>query len=149
MTATDKPKKKLLYEVSIIRPIVIFLLVFLHSFTKISAGGGHVNDYHLAGAYQWLCNFISGFRIETIALVAGYVFSYQSHDLGRSYKFWPFAVKKFKRLIIPMLFFGIIYYFCFVFKPGSFDLPSFVMALTITSIRCGAFMYSAYSPIFM
>ena len=32
--------RKLLYEVSIIRPLVIFLLVFLHSFEKIADGGG-------------------------------------------------------------------------------------------------------------
>ena len=122
-------QKKLLYEVSIIRPTIIFLLVVLHSFTKIAAGGGKTNDYQLATVYQWFCWLISGFRIETIALVAGYVFSYQSHDLGRKYKFWPFVWKKFKRLIIPMLVFGLIYYFCFYFDSATFELKSFLVTL--------------------
>ena len=105
---TDTPHKKLLYEVSIIRPIVIFLLVFLHSFSKVAAGGSRTNDYQLCTVYQWLSWLISGFRIETIALVAGYVFAYQSLDLKRSYRFIPFVWKKFKRLIIPMLVFGLV-----------------------------------------
>ena len=105
-------KKKLLYEVSYIRPIVIFLLVVSHSFTKIQVGpNGAMNDYDLATGYLWLVRLIKGFRIETIALVAGYVFAYQSIDLKRKYEFWPFVKKKFVRLIIPMLFFGCIYYF--------------------------------------
>ena len=122
-------KKKLLYEVSIIRPLVIFLLVFLHSFQKISDGGGYHNDYQLVDAYKWIEWLISGFRIETIALVAGYVFSYQSHDLGRSYKFGPFVKKKFKRLIIPMLFFGVIYYLLFYLKVDSFSIKDFILQL--------------------
>ena len=40
MSPTLQPtNKKLLYEVSIIRPTIIFLLVVLHSFTKIAVGG--------------------------------------------------------------------------------------------------------------
>lgn len=122
-------QKKLLYEVSIIRPIVIFLLLFFHSFSKIAAGGGQTNDYQLASAYQWLCWLISGFRIETIALVAGYVFAYQCIDLKRSYRFWPFVWKKFKRLIIPMLVFGVVYYFCFLYDSATFGMKEFVIKL--------------------
>ena len=128
-TTNAKPQKKLLYEVSIIRPTVIFLFVLLHSLTKITNGGGKTNDYQLAIAYQWFAWLISGFRIETIALVAGYVFSYQSNDLKRSYRFGSFVWKKFKRLIIPMLFFGCIYYFCFFFDKDSFSVLSFVKTL--------------------
>ncbi len=129
VNTTYKVQKKLLYEVSIIRPIVIFLLVLLHSFTKIANGGGYSNDYQLVAPYQWFCWLISGFRIETIALIAGYVFSYQSHDLGRKNKFWPFVWKKFKRLIIPMIVFGLIYFFCFLFKTEEFCVKSFVITL--------------------
>lgn len=124
-----KPKKKLLYEVSVIRPIIIFLLVFLHSFSKINNGGGEIRDYQLPTVYQWLCQFILGFRIETIALIAGYVFSYQCNDLNRTYVFGPFVWKKFKRLILPMLFFGIIYYVCFLYSKDSFAFKDFLLTL--------------------
>lgn len=125
----NTPQKKLLYEVSIIRPIVIFLLVFLHSFTKIAAGGGYTNDYQLASPYQWLCWLILGFMLETFVMVSGYVFAYQSLDLNRSYHFIPFFWKKFKRLIIPMLVFGLAYYFCFLYNPDTFELKPFLMKL--------------------
>lgn len=123
------PQKKLLFEVSIIRPIVIGLLVLMHSFTKIGAAGGFVREYNLVDAYQWIVWLISGFRVETIALIAGYVFSYQSLDLGKKYKFCPFLVKKIKRLIIPMLVFGTFYYFCFLFWNSDFTFSSFIVAI--------------------
>ena len=129
ISSNTQPKKKLLYEVSLIRPMVIFLLVVLHSFTKIAHGGGNSQDYQLEESYQWFVWLISGFRIETIALVAGYVFSYQSHDLGRSYKLLPFVYKKFKRLIIPMLVFGLVYYFCFYFNVSVFTVKDFILKI--------------------
>lgn len=122
-------QKKLLYEVSYIRPIIIFLLVILHSFTKITDGGLMHNDYQLCDGYKWFTWLISGFRIETIALIAGYVFAFQSLDLGRSYSFFAFVKKKFKRLILPMLFFGVIYYFCFYFNPATFKVGNFIISL--------------------
>lgn len=123
--SNSNPNKKLLYEVSYIRPIVIFLLVFLHAFTKIQRGAGYENEYTMPSIYEWMCRFISGFRIEMIAMVAGYVFAYQSIDLHRSYDFWPFVVKKFRRLILPMLFYGIIYYFMFFFDRQHFSIVDF------------------------
>ena len=134
MTATPSTPKKLLYEVSIIRPTIIFLLVVLHAFahtTRWVHPGGVIysNDYQPIVVYQWFCRLISGFRIETIALIAGYVFAYQSLDLKRSYKFGPFVVKKFKRLIIPMLFFGAIYYFCFYVPLTGFSTRDFLSQL--------------------
>ena len=132
MTSTTSPKK-LLYEVSIIRPTIIFLLVVLHAFAHVAnwVGGGIVyhNDYQEVVLYRWFCWLISGFRIETIALIAGYVFAYQSLDLNRSYKFWPFLVKKFKRLIIPMLFFGVFYFFCFIYPQTGFSTIGFLSQL--------------------
>lgn len=119
--------KKLLFEVSLIRPIVIFLLVVMHSFTKIAAGGFRTNDYQLPDVYQWLCHLISGFRIETIALVAGYVFAYQSLDMKRQHAFQPFLVKKLKRLILPMLFFGVFYYALFLYTPETFSMSGFLL----------------------
>lgn len=126
MIHTDR---KLLYEVSIIRPIVILLLVLLHSFEKIANGGLLHQNYHLIWIYRWLVRFIKGFRIETIALVAGYVFAYQSLVLGRKYSFFPFVKKKFFRLIVPMLVFGSLYYFCFLYDPSNFSMAGFTVKL--------------------
>lgn len=119
--------KKILYEVSIIRPLIIFLLVTLHSFTRMSSDW----EVQLGGVeiYKYFCWFIQGFRIETIALIAGYVFAYQSIDLNKKYQFKLFVIKKLKRLILPMILFGLVYYFCFIYEPDKFNLLSFLVKL--------------------
>lgn len=86
---------------------------------KVPGGGGvealGIQDVKVYGIF-W--KFISGFRIEMIALVAGYVFSYQVNDLHRVYEFKSFVWKKFKRLLVPCWFFSIFYFFMFLFTPG-------------------------------
>ncbi|MCF0207272.1 MAG: acyltransferase family protein [Bacteroidales bacterium] len=118
--------KQLLYEVSIIRPIIIFLLVVLHSFTIYGGGWELPEGISEQRGYFWFCKLIQGFRIETIALIAGYVFAFQSVVLGKRYDFIPFAIKKIKRLILPCLFFGVIYFFIFKFNPDDFSVLNFL-----------------------
>ena len=126
----DSNKKKLLYEVSIIRPIVIFLLVVMRSFTMYSGGWKKPEGIDDVSIYYWFVKFITGFRIETIALVSGYVFAYQSVELHRKYDFLPFALKKFKRLIIPGFVFSLLYYFIFRFDANSFGTLKWFFDLT-------------------
>ena len=131
MTNTSQTKSLALQDVAIIRPIIIFLLVVLHSFTIYGGSTSWIlpEGIRPIPVYSWMVKLISGFRIETIAFVAGYVFAYQSFVLGRKYPFGPFLWKKFKRLIIPCLVFSTIYYFCFNFNPDSFRVGNFVLQL--------------------
>ena len=115
-----KNPKKLLYEVSIIRPIVILLLVIMHSFCIYAGAWGMPTGIEYVAVYRLFVNFIMGFRIETIALVSGYVYAYQTLTLCRKYEFRSFAYKKFLRLIIPGLIFSLLYYFCFQFNKSTF-----------------------------
>lgn len=121
------PQKKLLYEVSIIRPLVIFLLVVLHAFAFYSGAWDKPDCIGEVPAYFWFCQFVQGFRIETIALIAGYVFAFQSIDLGKKYAFGGFIWKKFKRLIIPCIIFSLAYYFLFLFDRETFQLVPFLI----------------------
>lgn len=121
--------KKILYEVSIIRPLVIFLLVLMHSFTMYGGGWTMPEGIIDVRAYYWLAKFITGFRIETIAMVAGYVFSFQSFYLDRKYELKSFMTKKFKRLILPALFFGVFYYFIFMYDANNFNAIKFIIRL--------------------
>lgn len=105
--------KKLLQEVNIIRPFVITLLVLMHSFAIYAGGWPKPDGVEQIEIYKWFTWFITGFRIETIAFIAGYVFSYQANDLGRKYTIWGIIKKKFVRLVIPCWVFGIVYALCF------------------------------------
>lgn len=102
--------KKLVYEVSIIRPLVIFLLVVFHCFCVHSGGWETIDSITPVPAYYWFAKLISGFRIETIALVAGYIFSYQKNDLKREQPLMSLIKQKFKRLILPCWAFGVFYW---------------------------------------
>lgn len=105
--------KKQLLEVNIIRPTVIILLVLLHSFAIFYGEWPNPIGVKEIKIYEYLSWFIRGFRIETIAFVAGYVFSYQTNDLNRKFTLFSIIKKKFFRLIIPCWFFGIVYVLCF------------------------------------
>ena len=122
-------QKKLLYEVSIIRPLIIGLMVLYHCFCSWGGMWPEFECFIPNTFYYYLVMLIKGFRIETIALIAGYVYSYQVIDLNRQSRFIPFLKKKFKRLIIPCLFFSTIYYLLFYYK-GDFDLMDFTSKIT-------------------
>ena len=122
--------KKLLYEISIIRPVVILLLVVLHSFCIYKGSWPYPEGIDHVLVYDLFAKYITGFRIETIAFVAGYVFAFQSITLSKKHDFTPFAYKKFKRLIIPGLIFSLLYYFCFKFDSKSFGQLGWFMDLT-------------------
>lgn len=111
---------KLLYEVSIIRPLVIFLLVIYHALCVYTGGWVPPQGVEANNFYWWMGHAISGFRIETIAFVGGYVFAYQCIKLRRRIPFSRFVWKKFKRLIIPCWIFGVAYLFLFRYHP---DMP--------------------------
>ena len=113
-------KKRLLYEISIIRPLIIFLLVVYHSLCVFTGGWVPPQGVPSNDVYWWLGHLISGFRIETIAFVGGYVFCYQCVELGRRQGLLAFVWKKFKRLIIPCFVFGIAYYLLFRFNAARF-----------------------------
>lgn len=125
--------KKLVYEVSIIRPLVIFLLVVTHSFAYNTGSWPDVEGIQKYNAYFWMVKLISGFRIETIAMVAGYIFSFQVNDLDRKYELKPFVSKKFMRLILPCWFFGVFYYFFFLHQTDD----TFFAAIKIVTSGAG------------
>lgn len=106
-------EKKLLYEISIIRPLVIFLLVVYHCLCLYTGGWKAPEGLQHIPAYYWLGKLISGFRIECIAFVGGYVMAYQFIDRGKDQRFLPFVWKKIKRLIFPGILFGFIFWMIF------------------------------------
>lgn len=112
--------KRLLYEISIIRPLIIFLLVVYHSLCVFTGGWVPPQGVPSNDVYWWLGHLISGFRIETIAFVGGYVFCYQCVELGKRQGLLAFVWKKFKRLIVPCFVFGIAYYLLFRFNAARF-----------------------------
>lgn len=105
--------QKRLQEINIIRPIVITALVLLHSFAIFYGAWPMPDGVDAIKLYSLLPCFIRGFLMETIAFVAGYVFSYQVNDLGRVYTLRGMVKKKFIRLLVPCWILGFVYALCF------------------------------------
>lgn len=98
------------------RPTVIILLVLYHCLCLYTGGWKPPTGVEQIAAYWWIGRLISGFRIETIAFVGGYVFAFQCIELGRRISFPSFVWKKFRRLIIPCILFGVAYYMLYLAK---------------------------------
>ena len=123
-------QKKLLYEVSVIRPIVIFLLVVTLALYIYRGWWPQPEGVGYNNLYWWLGNIISGFRMDTIMFVGGYVFGYQCAELGRRQRFGAFAWKKVKRLLLPCYLFSVAYYLLFLADYAHFDLGAMLLAVT-------------------
>lgn len=129
MSESEIQHKTRLHEVSVIRPIIILSLVLNHSFVKIASGGLRRNDYQLPDIYQWVNWFNFDCTLESFTMISGYVFAFQCITLQRRYSFGEFAMKKAHRLLLPMLVFGVVYYFCFLYRPDKFTIADFLMKL--------------------
>ena len=128
-TVTIQKDSKRLYEISVIRPIIILSLVLNHAFVKIAEGGARINDYHLPDLYNWINNFNFEATLEFFVLISGYLYAFQCITLKRSYSFRDYTLKKAHRLLLPMLVFGILYYFCFFYNPETFEIRDFLTKL--------------------
>lgn len=106
MTTTQN--KTWLYEISFIRPILLFLLVAYHAFAPYcgSWDASIVTDNEI---YKWLANAFRAFRLEAFVFVSGYVFAHQVLAKHKFTSLKALILSKFKRLIIPCWIFGLLY----------------------------------------
>ena len=106
-------KARQLEDVNIIRPIIIVLLVLMHSFTMYAGGWIMPEGIEPVRAYFWITKISFSSMLEMFVFVSGYLFAFQVYELKKNYSFKSIVYNKFKRLILPSIFFSIIYLVCF------------------------------------
>lgn len=98
-----------LLEVDVLRPMAIFLVLVLHSFTiywgKWDAPAGYVDIV----SYKWIAAASFSFTMELFVMLSGYVFGYQLSVQNRNYTVTSLMKNKFRRLLVPALTFGVVY----------------------------------------
>ena len=99
-----------LTNVVVIRPILVVLLVFYHSFAIYGGSWEPIEGFPEIKAYWWLDWLSYAFMLEMFVFVSGYTFGYQVRVKGESKLaakslFWA----KFKRLMIPSILFSLLY----------------------------------------
>ena len=110
-----------LYEVDIIRLVLIFLLVFYHSFAPFSGAWEPIEGFPEVRAYMWLDKLSYAFMLESFVYISGYILGFQVRTKGREILTGNrIIVSKLRRLIIPCVVFGILYIILF---KESIDRP--------------------------
>lgn len=108
-----KPQKQQLHEVTLMRCILAILIVFMHSFTCYNHSWSEPKGFVEIPFYKWLARGTFAFALESFVFISGYLYAFHKITLGRIIKFKTLFWKKFNRLIVPSLFFSIVYYFMF------------------------------------
>ena len=108
-------KKVWLMDVVVIRLALIILLVLYHSFC-IYTGAWKVpyDNFHKIVGYDWIGMLSHQFRLQGMVFISGLLFGYNmTKKEKKELHFLPFILQKAKRILLPCLFFGIIYYLLF------------------------------------
>lgn len=113
--------KNRIFEIDIIRCIVIILLVLYHSFAPYCGGWDPITDVNCnIPGYFWIAKLFYCGLLETFVMISGYIFSFslQKYDFN-----WKNVLsKKIKRLYFPAIIWGSIFMvimgnFSFFLKP--------------------------------
>lgn len=107
-------EKKILKDVVFMRVVLIVLLVLYHSFAIFNGAWEKQADYPDIPAYWWIATSSYAFMLEAFVFISGYVFGHQIKNKGDDIlSFNYLIVRKAKRLLLPGLFFSMIYYALF------------------------------------
>lgn len=104
----------MLVDVVIIRLSLIILLVLYHAFCIFSGAWQVPDGYPQIPAYWWIAKTAYCFMLEAFVFISGYLYGYQVQKKGlHLISFKSTVLRKAKRLLLPCLFFGIVYYWMF------------------------------------
>lgn len=107
-------KRAVLYDVVVIRLILIVLLVLYHSFAIYNGAWLMPEGIHEVKSYWWLASFAYSFMLEAFVFISGYVLGYQVRTkYDGIVDFNRIVLNKAKRLLIPSVIFSFIYLICF------------------------------------
>ena len=113
-------------DVELIRPITILLVLIYHSFAIFTGAWNPTYNFENISAYYWLAKFSYSFMLPCFVFISGYVYYHKQKHSTHTINFIQFSYKKFNRLIVPSIFFSLLYYLIFVHKGQEFNLNSFL-----------------------
>lgn len=109
----DKSDNARLYEVDVVRPILILLLVIYHSFAVYDGKWQQFEGYSDNLVYRAISKVAYGGALEAFVFISGYVWGFQNISTNRKLFFGGFILHKAKRLLVPSILFSVIYLFFF------------------------------------
>lgn len=119
--------KTVLYDVVLIRLLLILLLVIYHAFAPYCGAWAPFEGQVTIASYWWIGKLAYSSMLPTFFFISGFVFG-NSIVKGKDINVKAIILKKLKRLICPLFVFGIVYVFLFydINKPFYKTLYSIV-----------------------
>ena len=77
--------------------------------------------YEDIACYSWIAKISYSFFLEAFVAISGYIYAYYIFSKKKSLSLGKFILNKFKRLIVPSIIFGTVYYFIFYEMKSPLD----------------------------
>lgn len=123
MPQIDKPIKKILIEVAIMRPILILCIVIGHSFAIYNGAWPSPFEVNTHSIYRYINPLFISFQLAGFVFISGHVDEYLN-SVRKIYNVLKCINRKTKRILIPAWIFGAIYYSLFLYETETFTLSS-------------------------
>lgn len=135
MVVTNIENAKRLTEIDFMRPVVIVLLIIMHSFSIYSGGGSweYPEGIEAVTSYKWVQVISYGCMLEAFTFISGYLFGMQLRR--KSVSFIKLLKSKAIRLLIPSFIFSFLYIVLFNWESISLSIRG--LANTLYLIVCG------------
>lgn len=118
----QKKERIRLDEVTLMRTILAFLIVFMHSFTCYQGSWPPPEGFVDIPLYKWIARTSFAFTLEAFVFISGYLFAFQRIALNRTGGGKNLIINKLKRLILPSVIFSAFYFFIFYPYKGVGDM---------------------------
>lgn len=106
-----KSNTAFLDNVCAMRLMLIVLLIVYHAFAPFCGDWPAPQDFKDITSYWWIAKSAYSFMLESFVFISGFLFGYQVVRKGpQMLEFKNFAIKKAKRLWLPCILFGSIYF---------------------------------------
>lgn len=107
-------KKVWLMDVVAIRIILIILLVMYHALCPFTGNWSSPYDgFQDVIAYEWIGLLTHQGQLEGMTFLRGLLLGFSLYRKNNTFDLWKSILKKSKRILLPCIFFGIIYYLLF------------------------------------
>lgn len=101
-------KKYTLKDYDLLKVIATILVVFAH-ITRMYSGQGVINPINSSIILNYTTRYIYSFHMPLFVAISGAIYYHVRQQLGKYEYSKDFLLNKIKRLIIPYMFFGILY----------------------------------------
>lgn len=109
MPIENQERKAWLYEISLMRLVLLILLVLYHAFAPYVGTWDKPNGVVDIEVYRWIGLLSRAFRLEGFVFISGYIFTFQVLERRKFEKVSILLKSKIERLLIPSFIFSAIY----------------------------------------